>query len=97
MDYFAWENEKKDAIIEMKDNEIESLKSSLELVRGEKEKTELGVILEKFAKRNENLEKENQELAGQLAEMKLKIKEMEMERRAEAKIEVLPKSNTSLK
>lgn len=41
MDYFAWENEKKEAIIEMREKEIEQLKSELLTSQTQKEKTEI--------------------------------------------------------
>ena len=41
MDYFAWENEKKDTIIEMKEKEISELTFELDKVKAYRERAEL--------------------------------------------------------
>ncbi|HTH58225.1 MAG TPA: hypothetical protein VL728_19400 [Cyclobacteriaceae bacterium] len=41
LDELAWENEKKETIIEMRENEIQALKAELELLSAQKERTEI--------------------------------------------------------
>jgi hypothetical protein len=41
VDELSWENEKKDTIIEIRESEITSLKSDIELLKAQKEKTEV--------------------------------------------------------
>ncbi len=64
IDYFSWENEKKDAIIEMKDKDIEELKSSLEILQGQKEKTELqfAEYLQKVKESKKGVSREQKEI-----------------------------------
>lgn len=64
IDYFSWENEKKDAIIEMKEKEIDELKSSIEILKGQKEKVEVQFkeYLHKVKESKKGVTKEQKEI-----------------------------------
>jgi hypothetical protein len=64
IDYFAWENEKKEAIIEMREKEIEELKSSMDILKGQKEKTELQFreYIQKVKESKKGVTKEQKEI-----------------------------------
>lgn len=83
LDYLGWENEKKDAIIEMKDNEINELKNSMSIqtLQFTKLQREFKEYINKVKKAKVDLEKEGkqQELISELrnklrsAEERLKV------------------------
>lgn len=64
IDYFAWENEKKEAIIEMREKEIAKLESEAETIKSQKEKVELQFheYIHKIKESRKGVSKEQREI-----------------------------------